>query len=250
MNLYCRETAVVLTHPVGEDDLLFDGLIQNGVDIIRDPMIKTEQINLNQDDLQMILKSRRIIFTSKRGVEHFLNQVKPADVLDKSFICIGKKTAQVVEKHGLKVWWVSNGQTATDLVKELHQTHISPNELWVGLLGQLATNTLEDGLKDVCNYRRYNVYNTIITRVRNEVTENALKNKKPLTVVCTSPSCFNGFMDLYGDLIHGEVGFASIGPVTTKSMKKRDIKPVVIAHHSTYEGLWHAMKMQMKPNYQ
>ncbi len=250
MDPYSRETAIVLTHPIGEDDLLFDGLVQQGVDVICDPMINTEQIDLKRDELEVILNSRRLIFTSKRGVEYFLNQVKPADVLDKSFICIGKKTAQIVEKSGLKVWWVSNGRTATDLVEELQQAHISPNEKWVGLLGELAENTLEDGLKHVCDYRRYNVYKTITANIRNSDTETLLKTGRPLLVVCTSPSCFNGFMELYGDLIHSEVGFASIGPSTTKSMKKLEVTPVITARFSTYEGLWHEMKLQLKPNYQ
>lgn len=250
MDPYSRETVVVLTHPVGDDDLLYHGLIQEGVDVICDPMINTEQIDLNHEDLAVIYKSRRIIFTSKRGVEYFLSQVKPADVLDKNFICIGKKTAQIVEKNGLKVWWVSHGRTASDLVEELQQAHISPNEVWVGLLGELAETTLEDGLLNVCDFRRFNVYKTINADCKSENTENVLRSKRPMLVVCTSPSCFNGFMDLYGDLIHDEVGFASIGPTTTKSMKKRDVTPAVIARLSTYEGLWHEMKLQLKPNYQ
>nr|WP_319400504.1 uroporphyrinogen-III synthase [uncultured Carboxylicivirga sp.] len=250
MDPYSRETAVILTHPIGEDDLLFNGLLGEGIDVIRDPMINTEQIVLCKNDLDEILQSRRIIFTSKRGVEYFLNQVKPADILDKNFICIGKKTAQILEKTGIKAWWVSNGRTASDLVDELHDVHIPKNEKWVGLLGELAENTLEDGLQDICTYKRYNIYRTITAEKRNEKTETLLKAKRPMLVVCTSPSCFNGFMDVYGDLLHDEVGFASIGPTTTKSMKKCDISPAVIARLSTYEGLWQEMKMQLKPDYQ
>ncbi len=249
MDPYSRETAVVLTHPMGQDDLLYNGLMQEGVEVICDPMIDTEQVSLCQDKLSTIYKSRRIIFTSKRGVEYFLKQVKPADVLDKSFICIGKKTAQMVEKSGLKVWWVSQGRTSSDLVEELQQARVLPGETWVGLLGELAENTLEDGLKGIVNYQRYNVYKTIIAEKRKAETESLLRAKRPMLVVCTSPSCFNGFMDVYDDLIHDEVGFASIGPATTKSMRKREITPAVTARFSTYEGLWQEMKLQLKPNY-
>ncbi|MBS2096724.1 uroporphyrinogen-III synthase [Carboxylicivirga linearis] len=250
MDPYSRETAVILTHPIGEDDLLYNGLQGEGIDVIRDPMINTEQINLSKEELEVVFNSRRIIFTSKRGVEYFLNQVKPADILDKNFICIGKKTAQILEKTGIKAWWVSNGRTASDLVEELHEVHIPKNEKWVGLLGELAENTLESGLQDICEYKRFNIYKTITAEKRHEKTEALLKAKRPMLVVCTSPSCFNGFMDIYGDLIHEEVGFASIGPTTTKSMKKLEITPVVIARLSTYEGLWQEMKLQLKPDYQ
>ena len=243
------QTAVVLTHPLGNDDLLYNGLVSEGIDVICDPMIDTAPVPLEDECRQQVYKSRRIIFTSKRGVEYFFQQMKPADVLDKSFICIGKKTAQVLEGYGVKPWWVSGGRTASDLVKELQQTHARPSEIWLGMLGELAENTLEDGLKGVCDYRRYNVYRTIIAEQQNEQTVEILKSKRPLMVVCTSPSCFTGFMNLYGTLLHEEVGFVSIGPATTKVMKKLDVTPVITAPASTYEGLWQEMKQQLKSEY-
>lgn len=249
MDPYSRETGVILTHPIGQDDLLYDGLKQEGVDVICDPMIDTEQVDLTREQLDTVFKARRIIFTSKRGVEYFLNQVKPADVLDKNFICIGKKTAQMVERSGLKVWWVSHGRTASDLVEELQEACHVRGESWVGLLGELAENTLEDGLKDLCDYKRFNVYKTIIASTPNEKTVDVLKSGRPLLVVCTSPSCFTGFQNLYGSLVHDEVGFASIGPATTKAMKRNEVTPAVIARLSTYEGLWQEMKLQLNPNY-
>ncbi|MBK3518928.1 uroporphyrinogen-III synthase [Carboxylicivirga marina] len=249
MDPYSRQTSVVLTHPLGNDDLLYQGLMNEGVKVVCDAMIDTEQLNLGDDCLKNLYESRRIIFTSKRGVEYFFKQVKPADVLDKSFICIGKKTAQVLEKHGMKPWWVSGGRTASDLVKELQQAHVRPGEKWVGMLGELAENTLADGLRDVCHYSRYNVYRTIIAEKQNDTTLELLKSGKPMLVVCTSPSCFTGFMNLYSELLHNEVGFASIGPATTKAMKKQEVTPAVVARLSTYEGLWQEIKLQLKPQY-
>jgi len=249
MEPFSRQTAVVLTHPIGTDDLLYNGLESEGLEVICDPMIDTEQVTLEKECKQHLIESRRIIFTSKRGVEYFFQQIKPADVLDKSFICIGKKTAKVLENYGMKAWWVSGGRTASDLVKELQQAHVRPNEKWVGMLGELAENTLADGLKDKCDYKRYNVYRTIITDQQNEKTVNLLQSEKSMLVVCTSPSCFNGFMNVYGNQLHEQVGFASIGPVTTKAMKKHGIKPVMLARLSTYEGLWQEMKSQLNSSY-
>ncbi|MBR8538172.1 uroporphyrinogen-III synthase [Carboxylicivirga sediminis] len=249
MEPYSQPKAVVLTHPMGNDDLLYNGLVSEGIEVVCDPMIDTELVKLEDDCRHEVYTSRRIIFTSKRGVEYFFQQMKPADVLDKSFICIGKKTAQVLESYGVKPWWVSGGRTASDLVKELQQAHIRPGEKWLGMLGELAENTLEDGLKGVCHYRRYNVYRTIIADKQNEQTLVLLKAQEPLLIVCTSPSCFTGFMNLYGSHMHDQVGFASIGPATTKVMKKQNVTPVVTARMSTYEGLWQEMKLQLKPEY-
>lgn len=249
MSPYSQQTAVILTHPVGNDDLLYAGLLREGIEMVCDPMIDTEQIKLEDECLKYLMQSRRIIFTAKRGVEYFFQQIKPADVLDKSFICIGTKTARVLEQHGMKAWWVSGGRTASDLVTELQQAHVRPHEKWVGILGELAENTLETGLKNVCDYKRYNVYRTIITTRENEHTLALFNKKTPVVVACTSPSCFNGFMNLYGERLHKEVGFASIGPATTKAMKKKDIVPGIVAHLSTYEGLWQEMKIQLKTQY-
>ncbi|WP_439181739.1 uroporphyrinogen-III synthase [Carboxylicivirga taeanensis] len=249
MNPTSRQYAVILTHPMGNEDLLYKGLVSEGVEVVCDPMIDTTPVKMTEECRQDIYQSRRIIFTSKRAVEYFFEQMTPADVLDKSFICIGKKTAQVLESHGVKPWWVSSGRTATDLVKELQQAHIRPGEKWLALLGELAENTLEDGLRNVCDYKRYNLYRTIIADQQNETTIELLRSKKPLMVVCTSPSCFNGFMGLYSSLLHSEVGFASIGPATTKAMKKLNVTPEITAPMSTYEGLWQEMKHRFKPEY-
>ncbi|MCT4644834.1 MAG: uroporphyrinogen-III synthase [Carboxylicivirga sp.] len=249
MSTYSPQTSVVLTHPMGKDDLLYDGLVNEGIEVVCDPMIDTEAVRLEDECREHLYQSRRIIFTSKRGVEYFFQQVKPADVLDKSFICIGKKTAQVLEQFGVKPWWVSGGRTASDLVNELQQTHVRPGEKWVGMLGELAENTLADGLKNVCDYKRYNVYRTLIAKEQNPKTVELLSSKKSMLVVCTSPSCFNGFLDLYGQLLHKNVSYASIGPATSKSMKKRNVTPAIVARFSTYEGLWQEMKQQLKPQY-
>ncbi|WP_430810584.1 MULTISPECIES: uroporphyrinogen-III synthase [unclassified Carboxylicivirga] len=243
-----QPTSVILTHPMGKDDLLFNGLVNEGIEVLCDPMIDTEPLVLHDDCRQQLYEARRIIFTSKRGVEYFFQQVKPADVLDKSFICIGKKTAHVLEQYGIKPWWVCGGRTASDLVVELQQAHIRKGEKWLGLLGELAENTLAEGLKEVCHFQRFNIYRTIITTEQHPDTVAWLNAQKPLLVVCTSPSCFHGFSDVYSGLLHSEVRYASIGPATTKAMRKRNVTPVVTARLSTYEGLWHEIKQQLNLN--
>jgi uroporphyrinogen-III synthase len=237
-----EQTTVILTHPVGADDLLYQRLQLGGVPVVCDPMISTQEILLSEADLERIQKSRRILFTSKRGVEYFVKQTKPASILDKSIICVGRKTAHALEQYDLEPWWVSNGRSASDLVSELHQLEARPNELWTAILSELADDTLQDGLHTRCNFQRINIYKTAITQSQNKRSVEVLKAPSDCIVVCTSPSCFSGFMNNYSSLLHNRVKFASIGPITTQSMRNKNIEPSIIAKFSSYEALWHSIQ--------
>jgi len=244
-----HQPLIILTHPHGAHDVLKVGLETSGLEVLSDVMIETESIALTDRDKQTIFKSRRLILTSKRGVDYLFSQLCPAEVLDKSFICIGKKTALALEKRGIKPWWVSYGKTASDLVKELKHARFHPEEKWIALLGALAEDTLEEGLSPLCDFQRINIYQTALVNQSSPETIKHLQSDKQVMVVCTSPSCFHGYMNNYSSHLHAGVQFASIGPVTTKAMVDTGIVPVVEAYRSTYEGLLLALKSKLTPIY-
>lgn len=233
--------AILLTHPISKDDILLKTFQEKGFEVVSDPMIETKIRVLSDEERKDVLSSRKLIFTSKRGVEYFLEQFKPADVLDKSFICVGKKTAMTLERNFLKPWWVSSGKTAGDLVDEIREYTIMSEERWTALLGDLADDTIVRGISDMCKVSRHNTYHTIIATQKNEATIELLKSKKELMILVTSASCFQGFMDLYGDLCHANIKFASIGPKTNQKMEEYEMQPDVVAPTSTYEGLLYTL---------
>ena len=80
----------------GEDfDYGFNELKAMEVDIFHYPMIYTLGIDINiQPNIY-----NYIIFTSKNGVKYFLKNVSTSINRDIKFICIGKKTAEALNKR-------------------------------------------------------------------------------------------------------------------------------------------------------
>lgn len=248
-NTIQHQPVIILTHPHNEKDVLKKGLIKSGLEVMTDVMIETDSIALSDAEKEVIFGCRRIILTSKRGVEYLFTQLCPAQILDKSFICIGKKTALALERKGIKPWWVSYGKTASDLVNELRHARFQKNEKWIALLGTLAEDTLEEGLSQLCDFQRIDIYRTTLVKQPSVETVKRLQNRDDVLVVCTSPSCFHGYINNYSIHIHPGIRFASIGPVTTKAMLAKGIKPIIEANRSTYEGLLLALKSKLTPIY-
>lgn len=244
-----HQPVLILTHPHGQKDIMLKSLTHSGIRVLSDVMIETTELSLTNSEKKALFDCRRILLTSKRGVDYLFRQVRPAEVLDKSFICVGKKTAFALEKKGIKPWWVSGGKTASDLVNELKHARFCKNEKWIAVLGNLAEDTLQNGLSDLCHFQRINIYETRLVKNTNQQTIEQLESKAETLVVCTSPSCFHAFTKNYKDHLHANVGFASIGPVTTKAMLDADINPVIEARQSTYEGLLLALKSKLTPIY-
>ncbi|MBI9064619.1 MAG: uroporphyrinogen-III synthase [Marinilabiliaceae bacterium] len=248
-NTIQHQPVIILTHPHNDKDVLKKGLVKSGLEVITDVMIETDAIALSEAEKKVIFSCRRIILTSKRGVEYLFTQLRPAEILDKSFICIGKKTAMALERKGIKPWWVSHGKTASDLVNELRHARFQKNEKWIALLGDLAEDTLEEGLSRLCDFQRINIYRTTLVKQSSDETVRRLQKRDKVLVVCTSPSCFHGYINNYSNHIHPGIQFASIGPVTTKAMFAKGIEPMIEANRSTYEGLLLALKSKLTPIY-
>jgi len=248
-NTLQHQPLIILTHPHNEKDVLKKGLIKSGLEVMTDVMIETDPIALSDAEMKVIFGCRRIILTSKRGVEYLFTQLRPAEILDKSFICIGKKTALALEQKGIKPWWVSYGKTASDLVKELKHVRFQKSEKWIALLGALAEDTLEQGLSELCDFQRINIYQTTLIEHASAETIEHLQKQDEVLVVCTSPSCFHGYLSNYNHYMHPGVRFASIGPVTTQAMLDKGIQPLIEATRSTYEGLLLALKSKLTPIY-
>ncbi len=86
---------VILTHPSDSGQILKDGLLSHGLNVIEDPMIDTVSIQLSLADITLIDEAEVLILTSKRGASELLEQCG-ADLLQGRFIvCIGTKTAQL-----------------------------------------------------------------------------------------------------------------------------------------------------------
>jgi uroporphyrinogen-III synthase len=70
----------------------------------------------------------------------------------------------------------------------------------------------------------------------------ANQDRGPNVVTCTSSSTVKNFLALTKDLPAARrVAFASIGPITSSTLREHGIEPAVEARHYTAEGLARAM---------
>ena len=223
---------IVLTHYGSADS--FQILKECGATLHHFPMIdivsNSDVIPFNTSDFDYY------IFTSKNGVKAFLNLdfVKGYKI---KAICLGEKTKQALVENGVNPVFISTQSYAENLVDELHQNLILKDKKVLLVLGNLADDRLENGLKSICEVKRLNIYSTILETSKKEVITNLMSTENTLSVF-TSPSSFQAFSNLYN---LDKSTLVSIGTTTSEYMKSKDFNPEIIADEQTYEGISNAI---------
>lgn len=248
MPLFSPYPKIILTHPVDDNDVLLEGLIKLGVDLMIDTMIHTSPISLSPKQIKSVIHSDVIIFTSKRGVQYTLSQINPVCCKEKQIVVIGKKTAQALETYELTPIIISQGQTSQEMGVDLVESGFLQGKKVTGLLAELADDTLYDYLSPICDYQRINVYHTFTSNKIQAETEETIKSKDKLIVVFTSASAAHAFIQLYGSILHENVKFISIGPSTSAMIEKNGYKTTLESNVSTYEGLLYSLTTLIKSN--
>lgn len=176
------------------------------------------------------------IFTSKNGVVNFLNLdfVKEKSI---KAICLGEKTKQALVDKGIEPVFVSKESYSSKLVEELLESQLIEGKQVLLVLGNLADDTLQNGLESSCNVSRLNIYTTILETRKNKELEDLINIKETVSVF-TSPSSFKAFDKLYNAKKNTLV---SIGNTTSNYIKMKGYNPEVIAEKQTYEGVSEAI---------
>ena len=228
---------VILTHPSDSGQILKDGLLSHGLNVIEDPMIDTVSIQLSLADITLIDEAEVLILTSKRGASELLEQCG-ADLLQGRFIvCIGTKTAQELLDVGIRANWLPQGQTARQMCDELLRNKLLHGKRVVAIIGQLAESTLQEALDEVCQFSRVDIYQTIEVNSVNPLTIQALEETISPLVCFTSASAARSFVRNYKELFTSKMPIASIGPVTTDALNQMGFQPLIMTNPSTYEEL-------------
>ena len=176
------------------------------------------------------------IFTSKNGVNSFFNLdfVKGKKI---NTLCLGEKTKVALLENGLEPVFVSNESYADNLIAELLNNQMIDNKKVLLVLGNLADNRIEEGLKSTCTINRLDVYTTTLETLKNEVISNLLDSENTISVF-TSPSSFQAFYKLYD--AH-KTTLVSIGTTTSEFIISQGFIPKIIASEQTYEGISQAI---------
>jgi uroporphyrinogen-III synthase len=235
---------IISTRPLIEDDSIKNNLTAKGAQVLNFPMIRTECVQLSEG-LKAVLAGlndyKWIVFTSKNGVICFYELLNKAGLdagilAAKKIAVMGKATSDEVLKRGGNLHLISSGRTAEDLLIEIKK-EIKPTDKALLALGVLAENKLETGLKNVCFFKRINVYKTVDLEYNTNEIIDRIKADKYDIILFTSPSGFRNFSKILSDNeITAQIRAACIGTTTEKEMLKHNCQPLVVSSKSDAEN--------------
>lgn len=226
--------------------VLSDKLISQGADVIEIPMIKTVEPQ-NLDSLDNTIKKLNknyytwVIFTSSNSVKYFLKRVKEKGFDLRIFgglkiAAIGSATAKTLSKYGLNADRLPEDFKAEGMVDSLSDLK---GEQILLPRAEVARDILPDSL--VGNGNEVDIavaYRTIVPFESKGELLNVINEGDTEMVIFTSSSTVNNFCSLTKDQkLPQKLKFASIGPVTSETVKKLGYNIEVEAKVSTIDGL-------------
>jgi uroporphyrinogen-III synthase len=230
------------------------GLRGLGANVIEIPFIEIRQPSKFQP-LDNALKNLKaydwLILTSANGVEAMWNRVRKLRILRKNLkhlqiAAIGPATKKAIVKHGLKVKMVPEEYVAESVVKGLHDKVKDKRVLLVR--AKVARDVIPDELRtagalvDVVE-----AYETVAPEKSRARLRALMKNAKrrPHVVTFTSSSTARNFTELLGNTGGARslknVKFASIGPVTSATLRELGLPVAIEAREFTMGGLIRAI---------
>ena len=193
-----------------------------------------------------------LILTSANGVEAMWERVRKLRITRRKLkhlqiAAIGPATKKAIVKHGLKVKMVPEEYVAESVVKGLRD---KVNGKRVALIrAKVARDVIPEELRAAgAEVEVVEAYETAVpekSRARLRallLTKNA--GRRPHIVVFTSSSTAKNFAELLGKVKAGAlsgVEFASIGPVTSATLRELQMPPTIEAREFTMGGLIRAI---------
>jgi len=242
---------IISTRPATQNDELKEYLSGKGAKVIDFPLIDITGLEPDetiQDVINIVQKFNWLIFTSKNGVFFFfrilLEYGITFDVLRNLKIAsYGTKTTLEIEKFGLSSSFNSTSNTSHDFLAEIKDNIIKPNDRVLLILGELASSILENGLKEIADVTRINVYKTTDKKDYIPETLDLISNENYDLLLFTSPSGFRNFYKIINENnIHSKLKIGCIGLTTADEVKRLGYEPVLIS--SKPDGLNFALEIE------
>lgn len=246
---------IVVTRTREQASKLSDRLEELGAEVIEVPTI--EIVSLNKDrDVKEAFKEKYdwIFFSSQNGVDEFAQILDRIDkdirVLKNGKICaIGAETAKSLKnKLGIRADYVPNKFIAESLIKHFNSQEPRGKHVLI-LRARKARNILPDGLKrQGAKVKAINLYDTRLQKESIPAIKQAFKGGIDL-ITFTSSSTVENFIRLLGSNYRKmlkDVKLASIGPVTSNTIRKFGLDVAIQAKTYTIEGLVKAIGRGLK----
>lgn len=190
-----------------------------------------------------------LILTSANGVQAMWNRLRrlrvPRTALKHLQIAaIGPATKKAIVKHGLKVKMVPEEYVAESVVKGLRDKVNGKRVLLVR--AKVARDVIPEELRAAgAHVDVVEAYETVVPEKSRKRLQTLMENARrcPHVVTFTSSSTVKNFAELLGNRSRtlNNVEFASIGPVTSATLRELQIPPTIEAREFTMGGLIRAI---------
>ncbi len=247
---------IVVTRTREQASKLVEKLEALGAYCYEIPAIKIEPL-LNENILEVIKKISNynwVIFTSENGVKIFFKILWEASkdwrVFGNTKIAvIGASTKKALEKFGIKPDLVpAKDFTQEGLINEFAKLDIKNNSILIPRAKE-ARELLLEKLKEMgAKVDVLPIYETKICKESKEKLKKALEEGVDI-VTFTSSSTVKNFFKLCEDLDKEKLKdliFASIGPITSSTLRDFGFEPHIEAKEYTIEGLVNAITEYFK----
>jgi len=192
-----------------------------------------------------------VLFTSVNGVDHFSERLAAAGkdsraLADVLLGAIGTATAERIARHGLRADLVPERHVAEGLLDALKASAAIEGKRFLLPRARVARDVLPEGLRaaggDVTVVA---AYGTVIPRETDSEALTAVRRADIDMITFASSSTVRNFAELVGPegvrSLRGRVEVASIGPVTSETIREVGLDVSVEAQTITIDGLVEAI---------
>ncbi len=236
---------------------LSDKLRELGADVIEIPFIEIrppESWAPLDRAISRILDYDWLILTSANGVQMLFARLaklgkSEADLLHLNIAAIGPATAKVIEQHGLPVDVVPEKYVAESVVEALEGEVKGKRILLVR--AKVARDVIPKELTGLgAKVDVADAYETVLPGTSAAALRVVLRDpeQRPHAITFTSSSTVHNFLDLLGRenvALLTDVKLASIGPVTSETLRKEGLQPHIEAAEYTIPALADALAQML-----
>lgn len=227
-------------------------LALRGAQVVDYPAFKIEDLTDSgefKEIFKQLVDFDWVFFTSATGVRLFFESVgklnKDARILAGIKVaCIGAQTAQSLEDFGIKADFMPAVFTSDELADGFIKERNPAGKKILLLRSALATSELAEKLRGSgAKVRQFSLYTA--QKVKNDLTAIAEQLKTGAIDWITFASSFAVeyfFADFSSQQIDKKIKIASIGPTTSRTIRRYGLEPAVEARQHTIDGLIEAME--------
>lgn len=230
-------------------------LREKGAEVLEIPFIEirpAQSYEALDKAIENVLAYDWLILTSANGVKALFSRLEKqgkseADLLHLKVVAIGPATRKAIEKRGIPVDVMPDEYIAEAVVEELRGQVKGERVLLVR--AKVARDVIPNALRELgARVHVMEAYETVVPESsRTAILEALQSGNKPYAITFTSSSTVRNFVELVGadnvsaGLLDG-VKLASIGPVTSATLREFGLPVDIEAREYTVAGLAEAIE--------